>query len=400
MARLGAAVAEAVVVAEGTGGLLRRLSDPFWFQSFGAVLGMDWHSSGVTTSVVGALKHGLAEQGRDLGVHVCGGRGRHSRRTPDELRAVADARGLDGERLAAASRLVAKVDNTAVQDGFQLYLHAFVVADSGEWVVVQQGMCPARREARRYHWRSAQVASFVEEPHAAVVGPSRGVIVNLTDRRAAAARDATVTLAAAPPDATVREVAALCARHAHLPAHHEVRPTDVFLRRLHGVLAVTREAGCPDFESLLLTRGLGPRTLQALALVAEVAHGAPSRFDDPARFAFAHGGKDGHPFPVPLRVYDETIAALRAALGAARVGRGDRLDAFRRLDARARALEATATGPDLDRVIDDEWARSPSRGGKTVMGPAGPGLERRVRPPRQARSAPAPAGPRQLRLFG
>ncbi len=394
MATLGAAITEAVILNEGRAGFLRRLSDPFWFQAFGAVLGMDWHSSGITTSVMGALKRGLSPKAAELGLRVCGGRGRHSRRTPAELIEVADSTGLDGEGLVRASKLVAKVDNTAVQDGYSLYLHAFVITDDGDWVVVQQGMNQAVGEARRYHWRSEAVESFVDEPHDAVVGPNLGVIVNLTDRRATPAREATLQIAHTGPDAVVTElVKAASSRHLDMPAHHEVRPTDVFLRRLHGVIALANDRGVGNFEELLLTKGLGPRTMQALALVAEVACGAPSRFDDPARFAFAHGGKDGHPHPVPLKVYDGTIQALRGALDRASVGRTEKIEAFKRLDSRTRELERNASGPPLEAIIDDEWKRSPRRGGMTVLGPASDAVRRQVQ------GNPKKPQSKQLKLF-
>src|SRR5215207_8794838 len=184
MTRLGAVMSEAIVHHYGRDELLRRLAHPFWFQSFGAVMGMDWHSSGITTSVIGALKRGLAPLQRDLGIHVCGGRGKHSRKTPGELVAIGDRVGFDGAALATASRLVAKVDSAAVQDGFDLYLHGFVVTDAGRWVVIQQGMNGERQQARRYHWLSEGLKSFVDEPHAAIEGAGQGEIVNLTDRRA------------------------------------------------------------------------------------------------------------------------------------------------------------------------------------------------------------------------
>ncbi len=394
MASLGAEIAEVIILYEGREGFLQRLSDPFWFQAFGAVLGMDWHSSGITTSVVGALKRGLAPRSRELGIHVCGGRGRHSRRTPEELIAVADRTGLDGAALVRTSKLVAKVDNTAVQDGFGLYLHAFVVTDDGDWVVVQQGMNGQAKEARRYHWRSRSVTSFVDAPHDAVVGPHQGVIVNLTDHRAEKARGAAVELVDTGPEKVARELrAVLSGRHLTMPPHHEVRLTDVFLRRLHGVIALANDRGVEDFEELLLTRGLGPRTLQALALVSEVAFGAPSRFDDPARFAFAHGGKDGHPHPVPLGVYDKTIGTLRTALDRARVGQREKVEAFRRLDRHARELERSAEGPSLEEIVEDEWQKSPERGGMTVFGSAEEILSQK------RRQKPAAAPDRQLKLF-
>src|SRR5207253_120480 len=248
MARLGAAMVEALVLEEGPHGFLRRLAHPFWFQALGCVMGMDWHSSGITTSVLGALKRGLAGRESELGLTVCGGRGRHSRRTPAELLVFGDRTGLDGVALARTSRLVAKVDSAAVQDGFQLYLHGFVVARDGAWTVVQQGMKPEARTARRYHWLSESVRSFVEEPHAAIEGEPQGAIINLTDRRAAASRGAQVELAA-DPDGVVRQLRSI--PHLQMPGHHELRPTDVFLRRVHATLAAAAEQGPRDFAELL-----------------------------------------------------------------------------------------------------------------------------------------------------
>jgi len=291
MTELGTAIAEHIVVEYGPSEFLTRLSDPFWFQSFGAVMGMDWHSSGITTSVMGALKRGLNPRFAELGLMVCGGRGRHSVRTPDELRSFGARTGLDGDALARTSRLTARVDNNAVADGFQLYLHAFVVTRSGEWSVVQQGMKPENNSARRYHWHSATVRDFVSDPHTAILGDPQGEILNLVDARAAKAQRALLTIAKESVESSLSE-----ARRLTMPAHHDVRAKDIDLKRLGAVLAVAHEQELRDFASLLLVEGLGPRTLQSLALIAEVVHGAPGRFSDPARFSFAHGGKDGHPF--------------------------------------------------------------------------------------------------------
>jgi uncharacterized protein len=366
MARLGAVMVEALVLEEGPHGVLRRLAHPFWFQALGCVMGMDWHSSGITTSVLGALKRGLADRERELGLTVCGGRGRHSRQTPAELVAFGERTGVDGSALARTSRLVAKVDSALVQDGFDLYLHGFVVANDGSWTVVQQGMNTGRRQARRYHWLSEGVRSFVEEPHAAIEGHPAGAIVNLTDRRAAASRDAALELSR-DPERVFRELPRL-----QMPAHHDVHRNDVFLRRLHGTLAAAHEAAPRDFPELLLQPGVGARTVEALAAVAEVLHGAPCRFADPARFSLAHGGKDGHPFPVPLKVYDRTISVLKQAVSAARLGRTEKLDAIRRLDEQARRLESSASGPQLEHIVEEERARSHEYGGRDVSGPAQP----------------------------
>jgi hypothetical protein len=364
MARLGRVIVEAIAHEYGRTDVLRRLSNPFWFQSFGAVMGMDWHSSGITTSVIGALKRGLAPVAGELGLHVCGGRGRHSRRTPDELTALGEHLGLDAPALVRASRLTAKVDSAAVQDGFDLYLHGFIVADDGAWVVVQQGMNGARRQARRYHWIWDCAGAFIDEPHAAIEGRPVGEIVNLTDRRAGRARDEMIGISRGGPTTAVGGLARL-----QMPAHHDVRAEDIDLKRLGKTLAAVADRGPTDFAELMLVPGVGARTLFALALVAEVIHGAPSRFADPARFSLAHGGKDGHPFPVPLKVYDQTIAVLKAALGRAKLGESERLDAIRRLDDQARLLDATAdvTPADLARGVAAEWKAKQRLGGRTVM---------------------------------
>ena len=375
MARLGRVLVEALVLEYGRTEVLRRLADPFWLQSLGCVMGMDWHSSGITTSVLGALKRGLAPVEWELGIHVCGGRGRHSRRTPDELLALGERVSVDAPALVRASRLVAKVDSAAVQDGFDLYLHGFVVTDDGKWVVVQQGMNPDRRQARRYHWLWDRAGSFVEEPHAAIEGePSQLPIVNLTDRDAAGARERSVALAVTRPEAVVAQVERVLA----MPEHHDVRAENLDLRRLGAALHVAAEGGPESFPELLLTPRIGKRTLFALALVAEVLHGAPSRFADPARFAFAHGGKDGHPFPVPLAIYDETLRVLRRAVDSAKVGQGDKLAALARLDEQCRVAEAIAEGRSLPasasamlaRIVAREKRVSPALDGRACSGPA------------------------------
>jgi uncharacterized protein len=400
MARLGRVLAEAVVLEYGRTELLRRLAHPFWFQSLGCLMGMDWHSSGITTSVVGALQRGLAPLERELGLRVCGGRGRHSRRTPDELVSFGDRTGLDGAELARTSRLVAKVDGAAVQDGHELYLHAFVVADDGAWVVVQQGMDPVRRRARRYHWLSEGLTSFVDAPHAAIEGRPGGAIVNLTDRRAAAARAAQLAIVGEGPDRAVAAVRSALGRAPAivLPGRHAVAPSDVVVRRLHGTIAAAAARGPADFADLLLTPGLGARTVLALAMAAEVIHGAPCRFSDPARFSLSHGGKDGHPFPVPVRVYDETLTALRRAVDRAKLGEDDRLAAIRRLDAEARRLEVVAEGPGVDTFLAGEREASAAYGGRTVFGPVGlPAVlpERSADAPAWARSRGAPTARRR-----
>lgn len=377
MASLGAIVTQAIVHHYGRDAFLQRLSHPFWFQSFGAVMGMDWHSSGITTSVIGALKRGLGPLQDELGIYVCGGRGQHSRKTPDELMQLGNRVGFDGAKLTRASRLVAKVDSAAVQDGFDLYLHGFFVTADAKWTVVQQGMNGDKRQARRYHWHSEALKSFVDTPHRAIDGPQQGEIVNLTDHRADVSRNAQLELLAdLGPDRIVSEFERLSGiepaqamlPHLIMPAHHDVRPKDVFARRLHGTLAAAAERGPVDFPELLLTPGVGARTVRSLAMVAEVVHGAPYRFNDPARFSLAHGGKDRHPYPVPIKVYDETIRVLKDAIQNARLGREEEMQAIRRLDDQARRLERTAQGPSVESFIAGERAASPALDGRSVFG--------------------------------
>ncbi|MGY5800765.1 DUF763 domain-containing protein [Rhizobium sp. LEGMi12c] len=383
MTRLGAVITEAIVQHYGRDELFRRLANPFWFQSFGAVMGMDWHSSGITTSVLGALKRGLTPLSGELGIHVCGGRGAQSRKTPGELLDIGDRVGIDGASLAMKSRLIAKVDSAAVQDGFDLYLHGFIVADDGKWVVIQQGMNDERRQARRYHWLSEGLTSFLDSPHAAIEGREQGEIVNLADRRAERSRNGQLDLLASlGPDKIIREFSVLEGQvpviskqeaqpmlpYLIMPAHHDVRQEDVNMRRLHGNLAAAADRGPVDFEELLLTPGVGARTVKALAMVAEVVHGAPCRFSDPARFSLAHGGKDRHPFPVPLKVYDETINVMKSAVRKGRLGRDEELSALKRLDDQSRVLERYVTGPDLKEIVAGEFDRSFSYGGRSVFG--------------------------------
>jgi uncharacterized protein len=363
MTALGTAISESVVLHYGQSELLTRLSDPFWFQAMGSVMGMDWHSSGITTSVLGALKRGLNPRAHELGIHICGGRGRHSKNTPGELRAIAERRGFDGDALVRASRLAARVDNNAIADGFQIYLHGFILASNGEWAIVQQGMNAGTRLARRYHWHSAAVRDFTSEPHTAIVGEHTGVIQNLVDHRARPAQDALLEIARTSPTKTLLE-----ARKLIVPAHHDVRAGNVDLKKLGAILAVAYERDLRDFASLLLVENLGPRTLQSLALVAEVVHGTPTRFSDPARFSFAHGGKDGHPFPVPLKTYDETLGVLRRSLDAAKLGDTEKMDGMKRFHKFAKAVERNfSPEADFDAVMATERAISPALGGRTVF---------------------------------
>jgi hypothetical protein len=363
MTKMGTAITEVVIDQYGTAGFLARLSDPCWFQALGAVMGMDWHSSGITTSVMGALKRGLTPRTRELGIYVCGGRGRFSRNTPHELRAVAERRGFDGETLVRASRLTARIDNNAIADGFQIYLHSFIVSATGEWVVVQQGLNDTNGMARRYHWHSATVRDFIAEPHSGIVGAHQGIIMNLVDAEARSAHDALLDIARTKPEETLRNI-----RHLRMPAHHELRPHNIDLKRLGAVLAIAYERDLHQFAELLLVENLGPRTLQSLALIAEVIHGAPTRFSDPARYAFAHGGKDGHPFPVPLKTYDESLNHLRHALDRAKLGDREKLEGLRRLEELVRTVETNLTPEaDFSAAVAHEQTISPSLNGRSVF---------------------------------
>ncbi|HEX6188234.1 MAG TPA: DUF763 domain-containing protein [Pyrinomonadaceae bacterium] len=376
MTALGTAITEAIIHDYGASAFLSRLSDPFWFQALGAVMGMDWHSSGVTTSVMGALKRGLAPKANELGIYICGGRGRFSRNTPGELRSIAYRRGFDGESLVRTSRLTARIDNNAIADGFQIYLHSFIVTAAGEWAVVQQGLNGATGMARRYHWHAATVKDFVEAPHTGIVGEHQGRIMNLVDVDAKPAQKAMLDIAQQHPDKTLGEVL-----HLGMPSHHDVRAADVDLKRLGAILAVAYERDLHNFAELLLLEKLGPRTLQSLSLIAEVIHGAPTRFNDPARFSFAHGGKDGHPFPVPLKTYDESMNFLRSALDRAKqasTGRGsarvnldfgkEKLQALRRLERFTRSVEKRLQPEaDFEAIMKHEHAISASLDGRTVF---------------------------------
>jgi hypothetical protein len=381
MARLGLAVTEVLLTEFGKEEVLRRLSDPFWFQSLGAVMGMDWHSSGITTSVMGALKRAINPHSRELGLYICGGKGAASRHTPAEIVKVSESTGLDGAELVRCSKLSAKVDNTVVQDGFQLYLHCFVLSDTGQWTVIQQGMSPGNSTARRYHWHSAGLRSFIEEPHTAICGDNQGKILNLADRQAGPARSGVLSLTREKPEMMMQDIQRLV-----LPSHHDVRGEDVDLRRLGAILWLAHDRRPADFEELVLLEGLGPRTLQSLALVSEVLYGTPSRFRDPARFAFAHGGKDGHPFPVPVKVYDETIGILQTAVQRAKIGQSDKLQAIRQLSGLAQRVEdGFIPDGNIQEWIDKERQDSWKYGGRTVHG--------HEQPPAAERKG------RQLRLF-
>lgn len=422
----GTLIMESIIQNYGVDEALTRLSDPLWFQSFGAVMGMDWHSSGITTSVMYALKRGLNPRAQELGLYVCGGRGKYSRQTPEELLEYGERTGMNGDEFVRDSKLVAKIDNNAVQDGFQLYQHNFILSNTGNWAVVQQGMNGATKTARRYHWCSSDLRSFIEEPHKGVVGNNQGLILNLTDRGADKTRGSILEMSREDPERVLKEIGVMAkpeneiiflsdgksvpirkksapapvpgqgelfpelasmppveperipgsgdkmitiqnkGRNLIMPAHHEVLAQDVDLKRLGGVLATAYETQPKDFESLMLTPGLGPRTLQSLTLVSEVIYGTPSRFTDPARFSFAHGGKDGHPFPVPLKVYDESIRVLRDSIEKSKLGYNEKSDCIRRLHNTAMYVEQNCQPEvDFDKAILYEKGMSETWDGRT-----------------------------------
>lgn len=369
---LGTQITEALILNFGKKEVLRRLSDPLWFQSFGAVMGMDWHSSGITTSVMYALKRGLNPRAHELGICVCGGRGKYSRKTPDEIKFLCDATGLPGDSLIRSSKLCAKVDSTAIQDGFQLYQHNFVLSDEGDWTIVQQGMNVNERKARRYHWSSLNLTpklpdAYVNNPHTAIVGENVGKILNLTDTAADKTRSSILNISQEEPTKLISEFQHLSSRNIIMPAHEEVRAEDVNLKRLGAVLATAYEAQPNNFENLLLTPGLGPRTLQSLTLVSEVIYGTPSRFNDPARFSFAHGGKDGHPFPVPLKIYDNTIRVMGECIEKSKLGYNDKTECLKRLHQTAIQIERTCNPlADFDKTIENELRHSKEWEGRTA----------------------------------
>ncbi|HYC45218.1 MAG TPA: DUF763 domain-containing protein [Burkholderiales bacterium] len=313
----------------GRAEVLRRLSDPYWFQAFGCVLGFDWHSSGLTTTVCGALKEGLKGTERELGIYVAGGKGATSRKTPAEIASACERIGRDPQPLVYASRISAKVDNSAVQDGYQLYHHSFVFTPDGQWCIVQQGMSDATSMARRYHWLSDAVESYVNEPHAAICCDSTAATLNLVASESAPVRASSAVLAAEKPEVALGALDHLPLLE--LPRRHAVATADINPKYLEKILLRTYEAAPKDFEALLSIEGVGAKTLRALALTSELIYGTAASRQDPARYAFAHGGKDGTPFPVDRATYDKTIEVMRTALNGAKIERAEKVKAFKRL---------------------------------------------------------------------
>jgi hypothetical protein len=345
MVRLSREIVVYLASEYGAREVLRRLSDPYWFQAFGCVLGFDWHSSGVTTTVCGAVKEGLKGIDRELGFYAAGGKGGTSRKAPDEIAQACERLGRDAAPMIYASRTAAKVDSAAVQDGYQLYHHVFFFTAAGEWCVVQQGLSDATRMARRYHWLSEKVASFVDEPHEAVCCDARGETLNLVAHENDPVRRASAELAAHRPEVTLRALHRRAEGLADtpmlaMPRRHTLFPEfDVASPYLEKILLKTYERAPENFETLLGMPGVGAKTLRALALASELVHGTPAAMRDPARFAFAHGGKDGTPFPVDRETYDRTIDVLHTAINRTTIDRSEKVRAFRRLASFSAAAE-------------------------------------------------------------
>ena len=332
MTKLAREITIAVTTEFGPEEMLRRLSDPFWFQAFGCVLGYDWHSSGVTTTVCGALKEGIKGLETDLGLFVAGGKGRTSRKTPAEIESVGHLIKADASSLVYASRMSAKVDNSALQDGYQLYHHTFCFTTDGSWSVIQQGMNEVNRYARRYHWLGEKVTDFVCEPHSAICSQGRGETLNLVATESEPARDTIAQIATEDkPEKIIAQLKKL--KTLELPSRHHLILQDIHPDRLAKIFLQTYEQQPEDFEKLLGLEGVGPKTLRALSLISELVYEVPVSFRDPARYSFAHGGKDGHPYPVDRKTYDRSIEILRQALERAKIGDSEKIAAFRRLKA-------------------------------------------------------------------
>ncbi len=329
MRKLSREIILALVESYGAAEILKRLSDPFWFQAFGCVLGFDWHSSGLTTTVCGALKEAVAELNEEIGLYIAGGKGKTSRRTPEEIERFSEKIGLDAKPLLYASRMSAKVDSAAVQDGYQIYHHMFAFDKNGNWCVVQQGMNTSARVARRYHWLSFEIEDFVCEPHKAICCEKRGNTLNMVALESARAREVVTEISREKPEQVVRELKRT--ENLDLPTRHQVMLSDINVDRIGSILTSTYERQPEDFEALLGMRGVGPKTIRALALLSEIVYGAKPSMRDPARFSFAHGGKDGHPYPVDRATYDMSIYFLENAIREAKLGRTEKIEAFKRL---------------------------------------------------------------------
>jgi len=374
MGNMGSTIIESIVQNYGKSEVLTRLSDPNWFQAFGATMGMQWNSSGVTAVVLGSLKRKINPRAHELGIYILGGKGKYSWQAPNQVRNVSERHGLKGNELVKSCQLARRVDNNAIQDGFNLYQQYFILTDEGEWTSISQGMNTSNRRARRYHWHSPTVRSFVDNPHTGIVGRENQKILNLADKRAFLARKNIVNLVKENPKEVLDT-----AKHITMPDRHDVREQDINMTRLGSTLHMAYNNGIENFEDLLMLKGVGPRTLKALALTSEVIHGDSSRFDDPARFSFALGGKDGLPHPVDTKAYDETIEMLSDSVEKSKLGYDDKSKALKRLHRATVESEKGFTPISfLDDLLDIEWKNAEKNGGMTFMGKVIPGATKMI----------------------
>ena len=374
MGKMGNAIVESIVENYGKSEVLTRMSDPNWFQALGAVMGMHWNSSGVTATVLGSLQRQINPRSKTLGLHILGGKGKRMGWTTKHINRVSDKHGLPGQELVHACNLTRRVDNNAVQDGYGLYQQYFILSDEGEWTSISQGMNRQTRRARRYHWHSPSVRSFVDQPHTAIVGIEQQQVLNLVDGEASSLRNNMVALTKDRPGEVIEALRSL-----ELPDRHDVRKGDVNMARLGSVLNLAYNRDIRQFDDLVMIHGVGPRTLKALAMASEVIHGDATRFDDPARFSFAVGGKDGRPHPIDEKSFDETVSMLQNSVDSAKLGDKDKSAALKRLHKVAVAGESIGTPLDfLGELIDSEWNHAENSGGKTFMGTVVKGLTRKI----------------------
>jgi hypothetical protein len=374
MGKMGDAIIESIVDNYGVSEVLTRMSDPNWFQAFGAVTGMHWNSSGVTAVLLGALKKRINPKAHELGLYILGGKGKAAYGTEKQIDRVADKHNLPGTELAKSSRLTRRIDNNAIQDGFDLYQQYFILSKDGEWTGITQGMNKGSRRARRYHWHSPTVRSFGKAPHTGIVGIENQKVLNLVDESADQLRQNMVKLTREKPAEIVKAM-----RSASLPDRHDVRKEDINMSRLASVLELAYNRDVENFEELVDLHGVGPRTLKALAMASEVIHGDATRFDDPARFSFAVGGKDGRPHPIDTEAFDETVEMLRNSVDKSRMGDKDKSDALKRLHDISVDGESKGTPIEfLQGLIEHEWNHAESNGGKTFMGDVIKGVTRQL----------------------
>jgi hypothetical protein len=374
MGNMGEAIVESILVNYGKSELLSRMSDPNWFQALGAVMGMHWNSSGVTAVTLGALKKKLNPKSHELGVYILGGKGKQAYGAKHQIERVADQHSLDGKQLVKSARMAARIDNNAVQDGFDLYQQYFLLTDEGEWTSISQGMNKDNRRARRYHWHSPTVQSFSSAPHSGIAGIEQQRILNLVDPEAETLQNNMVELTQEKPSEIIKAM-----NSADMPNRHDVRKEDINQARLASVLDLAYNRDIENFDDLVDMHGVGPRTLKALAMASEVIHGDSTRFEDPARFAFAVGGKDGRPHPIDTKSFDETVEMLQNSVDKANMGDKEKSDALKRLHKAAVSGESKGTPLDfIEELIDNEWNHAENNDGKTFMGSVVKGLTRKV----------------------